>query len=363
MESKIMIFKGDGIGPEIMDVGIQIIRQIETLEGRTFKFDYGRIGGDALDHHKTPLTSQDLEAAKSADAVLLGAVGGQKWDHFEGDMRPEKGLLNLRKELETYANIRQISLDDSLLELSPIKSERLKDGVDLFFIRELTGGIYFGDKGRKIVEGDQVAYDVESYSRSEIQRIARTAFDFSMKRSKKLASVDKMNVLESSRLWRDTVIEISKEYPEVELEHVLVDNCAMQLILNPCQFDCVLTNNIFGDILTDEASVLGGSIGMLPSMSIGLNGVNLYEPIHGSAPDIAGQDIANPIGMIKSIALMFKYSFGMEKASTAIETSINKTLSMGYRTKDIGNASVKTVGTKVISEQILKEIDNYYKGE
>jgi len=352
MEYKITIMPGDGIGKEITDKAVKVIKKIEEKFNHKFNINYADIGGVAIDKYGTPLPKETIEMCKNSDGIILGAVGGPRWDHLKGEDRPEKGLLNIRKELSLYTNLRPAIVYEPLKNASPLKTEIIKDGLDICIVRELTGGIYFGEKG---VREDGTAYDILSYNEDEVRRIAIKGFETAMKRNKKVTSVDKSNVLESSRLWRRVVIDVSKDYPEVELNHMYVDNAAMQLLINPTQFDVILTMNMFGDILSDEASMITGSIGMLPSASIGEK-YGLYEPIHGSAPDIAGQDIANPIATILSVAMMFKYSMGLLDEGVAIEKAVKKVLNDGLRTKDIYTDSTKLVGTKEMASCIVENI-------
>ena len=290
--------------------------------------------------------------------MLLGAVGGWKWDTLPGDKRPERALLGLRKELELFANIRPAMLFDALADACPLKPEIVEGGLDIVVVRELTGGIYFGERGTKETDLGPAAYDVEQYAEEEVRRIAVTAFDMAMKRNKKVTSVDKANVLESSRLWRRVVTEVAKDYPEVTLEHLYIDNAAMQLVRNPKQFDVIVTGNIFGDILSDEASMITGSIGMLPSASLAKGNFGMYEPVHGSAPDIAGQDKANPLATILSAAMMLRYTFGLSEEADAIETAVKAVLAKGYRTPDIATEGTKVVGTKEAGALVRTEIEN-----
>ena len=349
----IVLLKGDGIGPEI---AAQAVKVLSVLDG--FNIDEKDFGGCAIDKTGEPLPQSTLKAALSADAVLLGAVGGPKWDSCP--KRPEAGLLGLRAALNAYANLRPAVIYEDLKHISPLKDEIISRGVDIMVVRELTGGIYFGKRGRGTEEGGEYAYDTEKYSAAEIERIARLAFDISLKRNKRVCSVDKANVLESSRLWRSTVQKVAKDYPEVELEHMYVDNASMQLVRDPAQFDVILTSNMFGDILSDEASMLTGSIGMLPSASLG-GQTGLYEPIHGSAPDIAGQNIANPIGMVLSVAMMLKYSFNMDNESALLEKAVNMAVS-GARTKDICGGG-KSVGCEEMGDIIAHNFERLLRGE
>lgn len=349
----IVLLKGDGIGPEI---AAQAVKVLSVLGG--FNIDEKDFGGCAIDKTGEPLPQSTIKAALSADAVLLGAVGGPKWDSCP--KRPEAGLLGLRAALKAYANLRPAVIYEDLKHISPLKDEIISRGVDIMVVRELTGGIYFGKRGRGTEEGGEYAYDTEKYSAAEIERIARLAFDISLKRNKRVCSVDKANVLESSRLWRSTVQKVAEDYPEVELEHMYVDNASMQLVRDPAQFDVILTSNMFGDILSDEASMLTGSIGMLPSASLG-GQTGLYEPIHGSAPDIAGQNIANPIGMVLSVAMMLKYSFNMDNESALLEKAVNMAVS-GARTKDICGGG-KSVGCEEMGDIIAHNFERLLRGE
>ncbi|MCT4594631.1 MAG: 3-isopropylmalate dehydrogenase [Anaeromicrobium sp.] len=351
MDFNISVIYGDGIGPEIIDSGIRVLNKIEKVYGHKFNMERVLLGGEAIDECKNPIPDETIDKCRKSDAVLLGAVGGPKWDHLKGNERPEAGLLALRKSLGVYANIRPAILFEELKESSPLKSSLIKENINICIVRELTGGIYFGEKGKE----ENEAYDVERYNREEIRRIAKTAFHMAMKRNKKVTSIDKANVLESSKLWRQVVEEVAKDYKEVELEHMYIDNGAMQLIRQPANFDVVLTNNIFGDILSDEASAIVGSIGVLPSASLG-EGVGLYEPIHGSAPDIAGENKANPIGTILSICMMMKNSLGLYKEGTRIEEAVKAVLKKGYRTSDIMSDNKKLVGTREMTELIIEEI-------
>jgi len=337
---KIGVIKGDGIGPEIVDEAIKVLDAISAVEDLNFDYQEFLLGGSAIDATGVPLPDETIQGVKRVDAVLFGAIGGPKWDNLERHLRPESGLLGLRKEMKTFANLRPATVYDELIDASTLKPEVIK-GVDIMVVRELTGGIYFGEP--RAQEEDR-AYNTMVYSKEEVQRIAKVAFDIAMKRNKRVCSVDKANVLEVSQFWRDIVNEIHKDYPEVELSHMYVDNAAMQLIREPKQFDVILTGNIFGDILSDAASMLSGSIGLLPSASMG-EGVGLFEPIHGSAPDIAGQGIANPIATIASASMMLKYGFGELSASNRIDNAIKRALADGYRTKDISAFGAKEVVT------------------
>ncbi|MCX7841541.1 MAG: 3-isopropylmalate dehydrogenase [Clostridia bacterium] len=353
----IAVLPGDGIGPEVMEQAIKVIRVIEEKTGNSFMLHEAKIGGCAIDAAGEPLPSQTLELCKKCDAVMLGAVGGPKWDTLPGNKRPEAGLLAIRAGLGLFANLRPAVIYDALKDASPLKQEIISGGVDIMVVRELTGGMYFGERGRvKTCDKGEAAFDTETYSELEVERIARLGFETAMKRSRKLMSVDKANVLESSRLWREVVIKLSAEYPEVELSHMYVDNAAMQLVRNPRQFDVIVTTNMFGDILSDEASMITGSIGMLPSASLGSGKAGLYEPIHGSAPDIAGQNKANPIATILSAAMMMRYSLGMEDAAKDIEAAVARVLEKGYRTGDIASFGCQVVGTAEMGTLICEEI-------
>lgn len=336
----ITVIKGDGIGPEVVDETIKVLDAVCQRFDIELKYTYCDAGGCAYDKYNTPLPQDTLDKAKAADAVLLGAVGGVKWDNLPSNDRPEMALLGLRKGLGLFANLRPAILFDELKDACPLKSELIENGLDILVVRELTGGIYFGEKTKSLTS----ASDTLCYSVDEVKRIAKVGFESSMKRDKKLCSVDKANILESSRLWRKTVIEMSKDYPEVELSHLYVDNAAMQLVKNPAQFDVIVTGNMFGDILSDEAAMLTGSIGMLASASINEGKGGMYEPVHGSAPDIAGLGIANPIATILSAAMMLKYTLSENEAAAAIEDAVQKALKSGARTGDI---AIK--GEKVLS--------------
>lgn len=353
---KIALLPGDGIGPEIMEVAVMILDTIAQRFQRSFSYETLPVGGEAIDRYQNPLPAETLQAVKQADAVLLAAVGGPKWDNVPAAIRPEAGLLKLRKELGVYANLRPVVAYDALLGVSPLRPETLR-GADILIVRELTGGIYFGEKKReKTAEGEK-ASDVMVYETKEIERIVRMAFSLAQKRKGRLASVDKANVLETSRLWRETVNRLAPEYPDVQVEHVLVDNCAMQLIRDPRRFDVIVTENMFGDILSDEAAMLTGSIGMLPSASLGAD-VNLYEPVHGSAPDIAGQGIANPAGIILSVAMMLRHSFGWEKEARTVEEAVQLVLNQGFRTKDLSSEGCQTLSTKEFGRRVMEEVKN-----
>lgn len=350
---KIAVIKGDGIGPEIVDAGIKVLDKIAEKYNHEFEYEEVYMGGCAIDKFGEPLPDAELDKCMKSDSIILGAVGGDKWNNVESNLRPEKGLLKLRKNLEVYANLRPAKIIPVLQNASPLKEEIINQGVDIMIVRELTGGIYFGERGRN----EKEAYDIEKYSVEEVKRIAKIGFEMAMMRNKKLTSVDKANVLESSKLWRDTVNEMSKEFPEVTVEHMYVDNMAMQLALNPSRFDVVMTSNMFGDILSDLMAAVCGSIGILSSASIGNSKRGLYEPIHGSAPDIAGKNIANPIATISSIAMMLEISFGLKQEAKEIEQAIEKVLEKGYRTADIYEKENQVkLGTSEIAEKIIEEI-------
>lgn len=343
MNKKITVLPGDGIGPEIVGEAIKVLNKVGEKFSHSFEYTYVDIGGCSIDKYGVPITDEGMEKCKASDSVLLGAVGGPKWDSCPPAIRPEKALLAVRKELGLFANLRPTKLFSQLADSSLLKKEIVGGGIDLLIVRELTGGVYFGQRKTEEVDGELVATDIMPYSEHEIERIGRVAFETAMKRSKKLASVDKANVLDTSRLWRKTMHRLAEEYPEVEYSDILVDNTAMQLIKNPTQFDVLVTENMFGDILSDEASMLTGSIGMMPSASLSSGTLGMYEPIHGSAPDIAGMNIANPLGTILSAAMMLRYSFDMAKEADAIENAVNRVLDDGYRTGDIMQDGCKKV--------------------
>ena len=355
----ITVLPGDGIGPEVTEQAARVLKEVEALENVAFQFEYARLGGCAIDQDGTPLPEETLEKARRSDAVLLGAVGGPKWDSNPAHLRPETGLLGIRKELGLYANLRPAFMLDCMVGVSSLKEEVVK-GVDLMVIRELTGGLYFGEKKRYEDEQGEVASDEMIYHEYEIERIVRRAFEVARLRNKQLVSVDKANVLESSRLWRKVVDRIAPDYPDVELRHQLVDSCAMELIRYPKQFDTLVTENMFGDILSDEASMLTGSIGMLPSASLADGNFGLYEPVHGSAPDIAGKGIANPTATILSAAMMLRYSFGLEKAADAIDKAVHQVLNSGVRTGDIAENKEEAVGTVEMADRIIEAMKKAY---
>lgn len=360
MEYTIAAISGDGIGPEIVREAKKVLDKIGQKYGHKFNYEDVLMGGISIDTYGVPLTDEALETAKKSDAVLLGAVGGNvgnsRWYDVAPNLRPEAGLLAIRKGLNLFANIRPAYLYNDLAGACPLKKEIIGDGFDMVIVRELTGGLYFGERHTETVDGVEQATDTLVYSEKEIRRVAIKAFEIAMKRKKKVTSVDKANVLDSSRLWRKVVAEVAKDYPEVTLENMLVDNCAMQLVMNPRQFDVILTENMFGDILSDEASMITGSIGMLSSASLNESKFGLYEPSHGSAPDIAGKDIANPIATILSAAMMLRFSFDLDKEADAIEDAVRKVLAEGYRTVDIMDAGKKQVGTTEMGNLICDRI-------
>lgn len=354
MVYKITVLPGDGIGPEVISQTLEVLKRLEAKYGYKFEIKEALLGGCAIDKCGVPLPEETVKLCKESDAVLLGAVGGPKWDVLPGNQRPEAGLLGIRAALGLFANLRPAVIYNALKEASPLRSDIIESGIDIMVVRELTGGIYFGKRGRN--QDNTAAFDTEMYSVPEIERIARVAFEAAKKRKGKLMSVDKANVLESSRLWREVVIKLAASYPEVELSHMYVDNAAMQLVRNPAQFDVIVTSNMFGDILSDEASMITGSIGMLPSASLGSGTLGLYEPIHGSAPDIAGQDKANPIATILSVAMMLRYSLGLGEAAESVERAVVSVLDKGYRTADIASGGMSIVGTKEMGRLICEEL-------
>ena len=360
MDCKVVTIPGDGIGPEIVREACKVLDKVAQVYGHSFHYNEILMGGCSIDAYGVPLTEEALETARQSDAVLLGAVGGNvgnsRWYDVAPNLRPEAGLLAIRKGLNLFANIRPAYLYKELAEACPLKKEIIGDGFDMVIMRELTGGLYFGERHTEEVDGLLQATDTLTYNENEIRRIAVKAFDIAMKRRKSVISVDKANVLDSSRLWRKVVEEVAREYPEVKLEHMLVDNCAMQLVMNPGQFDVVLTENMFGDILSDEASMITGSIGMLSSASLNESKFGMYEPSHGSAPDIAGKDLANPIATILSAAMMLRYSFDLDKEADAIEAAVQKVLTEGYRTADIMSEGCTEVGTARMGDLIAERI-------
>ena len=360
MDYNMTVIPGDGIGPEIVREARKVLDQVGRVYGHSFNYTEILMGGCSIDAYGVPLTEEALETAGKSDAVLLGAVGGDvgnsRWYDVAPNLRPEAGLLAIRKGLGLFANIRPAYLYKELAEACPLKKEIIGDGFDMVIMRELTGGLYFGDRYTREVDGVMTAVDTLTYNEKEIRRIAVRAFDIAMKRRKKVTSVDKANVLDSSRLWRKVVEEVAGDYPEVELSHMLVDNCAMQLVMNPGQFDVILTENMFGDILSDEASMITGSIGMLSSASMNESKFGLYEPSHGSAPDIAGKDMANPIATILSAAMLLRYSFDLDREADAIENAVQAVLTEGYRTGDIMSEGCVRVGTCKMGDLIAQRI-------
>lgn len=358
MKYNIAVVKGDGIGPEITEAAMRVLEKVGKKHGHSFAFTEVSAGGRAIDEYGEPLPAASLEACLASDSVLLGAVGGPKWDNLPGKQRPERALLGLRGGLGLYANIRPAILYPELRAACPLREDIAGRGFDFVIVRELTGGVYFGENGRRQGKDGEEAFDTECYSVMEIERIGRIGFELAMKRAKKLVSIDKANILESSRLWRETMHRLSKEYPQVACTDLLVDNAAMQLVREPAQFDVIVTSNMFGDILSDEASQLTGSIGMLPSASLGATKRGMYEPIHGTAPDIAGMGVANPIATILSCAMMLRLSFDLDKEAAEVENAVLSVLRHGYRTRDIAGPSgaSKAIGTDKMTELICAEL-------
>lgn len=356
MSYKIAVIKGDGIGPEIVDLTLLVLDAVAKKYEHEFKYEYVLAGGCSIDECGEPLTKEALKTCLSSDAVLLGAVGGPKWDDLPGDLRPEHGLLAIRKELGLFANIRPAKLLPELKAACPLREDIADRGFDMVFVRELTGGMYFGERGRSQGPQGEEAYDTERYSEAEIERIVRKACELAMFRSRKLISIDKANVLESSRLWREVTHRTVAKYPSIELRDMLVDNAAMQLVRDPSQFDVVVTSNMFGDILSDEASQISGSIGLLPSASLGEGTLGMYEPIHGSAPDIAGKGIANPIATILSAAMMLRHSFKLEKEARVVEDAVYKVLQDGHRTLDIARDGESALSGAEITALIIEAL-------
>ena len=360
MNYNIALIHGDGIGPEIVTEAKKVLDKVCDVYGHSFTYKNVLLGGASIDVHGIPLTQEAVDTAKSCDAVLMGSIGGDAktspWYKLEPSKRPEAGLLAIRKALNLFANLRPAYLYDELKEACPLKEDRIGDGFDMIIVRELTGGLYFGERKTEEVDGVMTAVDTLSYNENEIRRIAVKAFEIAGKRKKKVTSVDKANVLDSSRLWRKVVEEVAKDYPDITLEHMLVDNCAMQLVHNPGQFDVILTENMFGDILSDEASMVTGSIGMLSSASLNETSFGLYEPSHGSAPDIAGKGLANPIATILSAAMMLRFSLNLDKEADAVEAAVQEVLKEGYRTGDIMSEGCKKVGTVEMGDLIADKI-------
>jgi 3-isopropylmalate dehydrogenase len=357
---KIAVLSGDGVGQEVTPEAVRVLAAVGKATGTRFEFEDGVVGGAAIDGHGTPLPPATFDLCKQANAILFGAVGGPKWDHLTPDKRPERGLLTLRKELDLFANLRPARCFPMLVDASPLRRS-VVEGTDLMVIRELTGGLYFGEpRGvERGADGAARAFNTMAYTEREIERVARVAFDVARRRRKRLASVDKANVLVVSQLWREVVSRVAKDFPDVTLEHVLVDNCAMALVARPTQFDTIVTENTFGDILSDEAAILAGSMGMLPSASLG-GAVGLYEPVHGSAPDIAGRGVANPIAAILSAALLLRYSLNMLQDADGIEAAVLGVLEQGYRTADIASEGTKRVGTKEMGDLVVRAMEARY---
>ncbi|MEC7929790.1 MAG: 3-isopropylmalate dehydrogenase [Pseudomonadota bacterium] len=353
-KNNILVLPGDGIGPEVCNEAIKVINHLNDVYKLDILIEEFAVGGSAYEEFGNPLPEDTLKAAKEADAILLGAVGGPKWDNIDYELRPERALLGLRAELDLFANLRPAILSKYLSDSSSLKSDKVQD-LNLLIVRELTGGIYFGEPRGRSKSGDS-AFNTMIYSKTEIARIGRIAFEAAQKRNKNLCSVDKANVLEVSVLWREVISQLSEEYPDVELSHMLVDNAAMQLVRDPKQFDVIVTGNLFGDILSDIAAMLTGSIGMLPSASLNSENKGMYEPVHGSAPDISGKELANPIAAILSVAMMLKYSFNMNEASSAIENSIQEVLSEGYRTYDLEGSEKNKLSTSEMGNKIIEKI-------
>ncbi|MCL6632253.1 MAG: 3-isopropylmalate dehydrogenase [Alicyclobacillus herbarius] len=368
MTKRIAVLPGDGIGPEVTAAAVRLLHAVAAWTGERFEFSYGLIGGAAIDETGHPLPQETVELCQDSDAVLLGAVGGPKWDKGAGHLRPEAGLLGIRKALGVYANLRPITVFPSLVGSSPLRPEVVQ-GADFVIVRELTGGLYFGEpRERRQTENGLLVVDTLVYTEVEIERILRLAFELAAKRKGKLTSVDKANVLESSRVWRETAERLASEYPTVEVNHLLVDNAAMQLVQNPRQFDVLVTENLFGDILSDEGAMISGSIGLLPSASLSSGGPGLYEPVHGSAPDIAGQNKANPLASFLSAALMLRHSLGMEKVADAVEQAVQDVLEAGWRTADLwAGAGVKAhaepLGTGEMTDKVVEALQNRLEGQ
>ena len=356
MEKNIAVIYGDCASPEIVTQALRVLDAVAEKFGHTFTYTKVLMGGEAIDAYGDPLPQSELDKCLQSDSVLLGAIGGPKWEGLPGDKRAEKGLLRLRAGMGLYSNNRPAKIWPQLADASPLKPAIVEKGIDFIVVRELIGGIYFGEHKTEMVDGEEKATDIMAYSEHEIKRVARVAFETARKRRKRVTSIDKANVLDTSRLWRKTVTEVAKDYPDVELRHMYVDNAAMQLVRDPSQFDVIVTENLFGDILSDEASQITGSIGMIPSSSMGDGTNGLYEPIHGSAPDIAGQDKANPIGTILAAAMMLRYSFDMAAEADAIERAVDKTLRSGFRCGDIMQENCQLVGCKAMGAEIRSRI-------
>jgi 3-isopropylmalate dehydrogenase len=359
MEKTIAVLPGDGIGPEVTRAAVKVLQTIAMRYGHTFHLKHAAIGGEAVDNYGNPLPQETLEVCEASDAILLGAVGGSKWDQQPSHLRPEKGLLNIRKHFDLFANIRPVKAIPSLLSSSPLKEEVARD-VDMVIVRELTSGLYFGEPKRR---SEKSAVDTLVYTREEIERVVNQAFEIARTRRGKVTSIDKANVLETSKLWREVVEERKQAYPDIEVEHMLVDSAAMKLITNPRTFDVIVTENMFGDILSDEASVITGSLGMLPSASIRSDGFGMYEPVHGSAPDIAGHNKANPCGAILSVAMMLKHSFGLHSEAMAIEEAVLSVLSDGYCTGDLSAGAKRVVSTEAFVTKVIEELEREFVSE
>lgn len=353
---KVTLLRGDGIGPEIVAEALKVLDAAGEEFGFSIEYQDALMGGCAIDATGVPLPDETIAACKAADAVLLGAVGGYKWDTLPGNLRPEAGLLGIRAALGLFANLRPAKIYGPLKGACPLREDIVGDSMDIMVVRELTGGIYFGKRGRETVNGVEAAFDTEYYTTTEVERIARVAFETARKRNRKVHNIDKANVLESSRLWRETVLRVAKDYPDVELQHLYIDNAAMQLVRNPKQFDVIVASNIFGDILSDEASQVAGSIGMLASASLGEGKRGLFEPIHGSAPDIAGKGIANPLATILSAGMMLRYSLDEPAAADAIEAAVEKVLESGLRTPDIFTEGCQKIGTAEMGDAVVKAL-------
>lgn len=357
MNKNIAVIRGDGIGPEIVNQALKVLDKVAEIYGHNFEYTDVDMGGCAIDKWGDPLPEEMLKKCVESDSVLLGAVGGDKWNDVPGHMRPEKGLLRLRAGMGVYSNNRPAKIWKQLADASPLKKSIVDKGIDFIIVRELIGGIYFGEHTTNEKNGEKEAVDILSYAESEIERIGRIGFETARKRNKRLCSVEKSNVLDSSRLWKKVMHKLAEEYPDVELSDMLVDNCAMQIVKNPAQFDVIVTENMFGDILSDEASMITGSIGMIPSSSLGSTSCGLYEPIHGSAPDIAGMDVANPIGTILSAAMMLRYSFDMPEEADCIENAVSAVLDSGCRTADIMSEGCKKVGCSEMGALIISKLE------
>lgn len=358
MEKHVAVLPGDGIGREVTESAVKVMKAVGKRFGHTFQFSFAPVGGDAVEQTGEPLPKKTLDLCRNSDAVLFGAVGGPKWDDLPSEQRPERGLLQLRKALDLFANLRPVRVFSDLAEHSSLKQEVVAN-VDFVIVRELTGGLYFGEpRGRNMTDDGEEVMDTLSYKRGEMERIIEKAFELADGRGGKLTSVDKANVLESSRMWREVAEETAGRYPSVELAHMLVDRAAMELISNPKQFDVIVTENMFGDILSDEASMLTGSLGLLPSASLSTDGPGLYEPVHGSAPDIAGKNEANPLASISSAAMMLRHSFGMKKEADAVEKAVAETVAAGYRTADLTRGDERVAGTKKMTEQVLMALED-----